>query len=105
MVWRWGAGCGGRGGGLTPGLTSADKSIMVFVCRSSPVTMLPTVRRAGVCTDGELCISSSTSRRHTPASITAWIFSFGLSDRYWGWWWGFGEGIKAAMVLESAAGV
>mmetsp|Transcript_47674 Transcript_47674/g.132295 ORF Transcript_47674/g.132295 Transcript_47674/m.132295 type:complete len:320 (+) Transcript_47674:738-1697(+) len=62
---------------------SAEKLMMICVCRSSPVTMLPTVRRAGVCTDGEWCISSSTSRRHTPASITAWIFSFGPSDRYY----------------------
>ena len=84
---------------------NAEKLMMICVCRSSPVTMLPTVRRAGVCTDGEWCISSSTSRRHTPASITAWIFSFGPSDRYWSWWWGIGVGVWAARVYEGTVGV
>mmetsp|Transcript_14788 Transcript_14788/g.59211 ORF Transcript_14788/g.59211 Transcript_14788/m.59211 type:complete len:230 (+) Transcript_14788:227-916(+) len=61
---------------------SAEKLMMICVWRSSPVTMLPTVRSAGVCTDGDGCMRSSTRRRHTPASMTAWIFSFGPSDRY-----------------------
>ena len=61
---------------------SAEQLITCCVCWSSPVTMLPAVRSAGVCTDGDGCMSSSTKRRHTPASITAWIFSFGPSERY-----------------------
>mmetsp|Transcript_17524 Transcript_17524/g.44513 ORF Transcript_17524/g.44513 Transcript_17524/m.44513 type:complete len:214 (+) Transcript_17524:601-1242(+) len=51
------------------------------VCMSSPVTMLPTVRSAGTMTGGALCMSSSTRRRHTLASITAWILSLVPSDR------------------------
>jgi hypothetical protein len=56
--------------------------MMICVCRSSPVTMLPTVRRAGVWMVAELCIRSSIKRLHTPASITAWILSLGPSERY-----------------------
>merc|ERR1719247_2979303 len=59
----------------------AEKLMMICVCRSSPVTMLPTVLRAGVCTDGDGCMSSSTNLLHTPASMTAWIFSLGPSDK------------------------
>jgi len=61
---------------------NAPQLMTICVCRSSPVTMLPTVRSAGVWTLGEGCPSSSTSRRTTPASITAWILSFVPSDRY-----------------------
>lgn len=85
---------------------------------SSPVTIFPTVRRAGMRTEGDGCLknvievqtsdvqqnrnhksqnlvqrsivwkestthsNSSTSRGHTPASITAWILSFVPSERY-----------------------
>ena len=55
--------------------------MMNWVWRSSPVTMFPTVRSAGVCTAGEGLSSNSTRRRHTPASMTAWIFSLGPSER------------------------
>mmetsp|Transcript_2162 Transcript_2162/g.6388 ORF Transcript_2162/g.6388 Transcript_2162/m.6388 type:complete len:229 (+) Transcript_2162:322-1008(+) len=75
---------------------SAEKLMMICVWRSSPVTMLPTVRSAGVWTDGLGCISSSTSRRQTPASITAWIFSFGPSERY--------ESAQHASVRTSSSG-
>mmetsp|Transcript_20263 Transcript_20263/g.56183 ORF Transcript_20263/g.56183 Transcript_20263/m.56183 type:complete len:214 (+) Transcript_20263:353-994(+) len=51
------------------------------VCMSSPVTIFPTVRRAGTITDGTLCMRSSTSRRQTLASITAWILSLVPSER------------------------
>src|SRR5205809_3558779 len=57
----------------------APQLIMTWVWTSSPVTMLPTDRRAGVCTEVDACISSSTRRRGMPASITAWILS--LEDR------------------------
>lgn len=59
-----------------------EVSRLTWVCTSSPVTMLPTARSAAETTLGWLCISSSTSRRHTPASITAWMRSFGPSDKY-----------------------
>mmetsp|Transcript_18952 Transcript_18952/g.56300 ORF Transcript_18952/g.56300 Transcript_18952/m.56300 type:complete len:228 (+) Transcript_18952:277-960(+) len=75
---------------------SAEKLMMICVCRSSPVTMLPTVRSAGVCTEGDGCMSSSTRRRQTPASMTAWIFSFGPSDRY--------ESAQHASVSTSSSG-
>jgi hypothetical protein len=52
------------------------------VWRSSPVTMLPTVRRAGMRTDGDGWSNRSTRRRQTPASITAWILSLVPSERY-----------------------
>ena len=55
--------------------------MMNCVWRSSPVTMFPTVLSAGVCTAGLGLSSSSTRRRHTPASMTAWIFSLGPSLR------------------------
>lgn len=55
--------------------------MMTCVCTSSPVTMFPTDRRAGVWTEVEACMSSSTRRRGIPASITAWILSFEPSDR------------------------
>mmetsp|Transcript_18873 Transcript_18873/g.58114 ORF Transcript_18873/g.58114 Transcript_18873/m.58114 type:complete len:205 (+) Transcript_18873:651-1265(+) len=61
---------------------SAEKLMMICVWRSSPVTMLPTVRSAGVWTEGDGCMSNSTRRRQTPASMTAWIFSLGPSDKY-----------------------
>mmetsp|Transcript_11535 Transcript_11535/g.27667 ORF Transcript_11535/g.27667 Transcript_11535/m.27667 type:complete len:200 (-) Transcript_11535:939-1538(-) len=60
---------------------STEQLITSCVWLSSPVTTLPTVRSAGVLTCGELCMSSSTRRRHTPASITAWIFSLVPSER------------------------
>ena len=60
----------------------APLATITCVCMSSPVTMLPTERSAGVCTAVDGCISRSTSRRHTPDSITAWIFSFAPSERY-----------------------
>mmetsp|Transcript_28401 Transcript_28401/g.95626 ORF Transcript_28401/g.95626 Transcript_28401/m.95626 type:complete len:202 (+) Transcript_28401:223-828(+) len=50
---------------------SAEKLMTICVCRSSPVTMLPTVRSAGVWTLGDGCMRSSTRRRQTPASMTA----------------------------------
>ena len=56
--------------------------IRTWVWISSPVTIFPTVRSAGVCTKLEGYINSSTTRRHTPASTTAWIFSFDPSERY-----------------------
>ena len=46
------------------------------------MTILPTARSAPCTTDGVACMSSSTRRRQTPASITAWILSLGPSDRY-----------------------
>mmetsp|Transcript_21094 Transcript_21094/g.42844 ORF Transcript_21094/g.42844 Transcript_21094/m.42844 type:complete len:216 (+) Transcript_21094:893-1540(+) len=61
---------------------STEQLMTSCVWLSSPVTTLPTVRSAGVLTCGDWCMSSSTSRRHTPASITAWIFSFVPSDKY-----------------------
>merc|ERR1719201_681036 len=75
---------------------SAEKLMMICVCRSSPVTMLPTVLSAGVCTDGDGCMSSSTSLLQTPASMTAWIFSFGPSERY--------ESAQHASVSTSSSG-
>mmetsp|Transcript_14385 Transcript_14385/g.35664 ORF Transcript_14385/g.35664 Transcript_14385/m.35664 type:complete len:234 (+) Transcript_14385:196-897(+) len=48
---------------------------------SSPVTMLPAVRSAGVCTEGGGWPISATTRAQMPVSSTAWIFSFGPSDR------------------------
>mmetsp|Transcript_57947 Transcript_57947/g.168024 ORF Transcript_57947/g.168024 Transcript_57947/m.168024 type:complete len:213 (+) Transcript_57947:555-1193(+) len=54
---------------------------MTCVWWSSPVTMLPTTRSAGVCTSGEVCSNNSTSRRHTPAWMTAVIRSLGPSER------------------------
>ena len=36
----------------------APEAITTWVCMSSPVTMLPTDRRAGVCTAVELCLSA-----------------------------------------------
>ena len=35
---------------------SAPQLMMTCVCRSSPVTMLPTVRSAGTSTDGDWCL-------------------------------------------------
>mmetsp|Transcript_9647 Transcript_9647/g.25635 ORF Transcript_9647/g.25635 Transcript_9647/m.25635 type:complete len:220 (-) Transcript_9647:870-1529(-) len=60
---------------------SAPLCRITCVWGSSPVTMLPTARSAGVCTSGDVCSSSSTSRRHTPALITACTRSFGPSER------------------------
>mmetsp|Transcript_25938 Transcript_25938/g.71382 ORF Transcript_25938/g.71382 Transcript_25938/m.71382 type:complete len:218 (+) Transcript_25938:260-913(+) len=54
---------------------------MTCVCWSSPVTMLPTALRAGVCTNGEVCESSSMSLWQTPAWITAVMRSLGPSER------------------------
>mmetsp|Transcript_9395 Transcript_9395/g.32692 ORF Transcript_9395/g.32692 Transcript_9395/m.32692 type:complete len:213 (+) Transcript_9395:258-896(+) len=60
---------------------SAWQLMMICVWTSSPVTMLPTVRSAGMSTAGVVCSSSSTSLRHTPASMTAWILSLVPSER------------------------
>eukprot|EP01085_Mycamoeba_gemmipara_P003287 Mycagemm_TRINITY_DN9337_c0_g1::TRINITY_DN9337_c0_g1_i1::g.3287::m.3287 type:complete len:118 gc:universal TRINITY_DN9337_c0_g1_i1:49-402(+) len=60
----------------------ADTLRIIWVWRSSPVTMFPTVRSAGVCTEYEVCMRSSTRRRQTPVSMTAWILSFWPSERY-----------------------
>lgn len=82
----------------------APAAMTTWVCRSSPVTMLPTDRRAGVWTEVELClfakngveqrrrlmcvrepatyIKRSTNRLQTPLSITAWILSLVPSERY-----------------------
>lgn len=59
----------------------APQLMITWVWTSSPVTMLPTDLSAGVWTDVEACISSSTNRRGIPASITAWILSFDPSER------------------------
>mmetsp|Transcript_11649 Transcript_11649/g.26397 ORF Transcript_11649/g.26397 Transcript_11649/m.26397 type:complete len:397 (+) Transcript_11649:621-1811(+) len=61
---------------------SAWQLMTICVCTSSPVTMFPTVRSAGMRTAALLCSRSSTRRRATPASITAWILSFVPSLRY-----------------------
>mmetsp|Transcript_151925 Transcript_151925/g.487608 ORF Transcript_151925/g.487608 Transcript_151925/m.487608 type:complete len:218 (+) Transcript_151925:185-838(+) len=60
---------------------SAPLCTITCVWWSSPVTMLPTALRAGVCTSGELCNNKSTSRLQTPARMTAVIRSLGPSDR------------------------
>mmetsp|Transcript_25248 Transcript_25248/g.71355 ORF Transcript_25248/g.71355 Transcript_25248/m.71355 type:complete len:235 (-) Transcript_25248:259-963(-) len=44
--------------------------------------MLPTVRSAGVCTAGSGLVRSSMQRTGMPASMTAWMFALGPSDRY-----------------------
>lgn len=77
---------------------------ITWVWMSSPVTILPTARKAALTILCESClvaieknawvgnfaltksakvtyIRSSTRRRQTPASITAWILSFGPSDK------------------------
>ena len=59
---------------------SAEKLMMICVCNHLR-SMFPTVCNAGVWTEGDGCMSSSTNLLHTPASMTAWIFSFGPSDR------------------------
>lgn len=82
--------------------------VLTWVCMSSPVTIFPTVRRAGISTEGDWFLksihtklrhnwhnnpfnrysrssthkSSCTNLGHTPASITAWILSFVPSERY-----------------------
>mmetsp|Transcript_2962 Transcript_2962/g.6941 ORF Transcript_2962/g.6941 Transcript_2962/m.6941 type:complete len:214 (-) Transcript_2962:1257-1898(-) len=72
---------------LWPDCRSASRQLRTLqltttcVCMSSPVTMLPTVLSAGTITDGTLCVSSSTRRRQTLASITAWILSLVPSER------------------------
>mmetsp|Transcript_18048 Transcript_18048/g.46638 ORF Transcript_18048/g.46638 Transcript_18048/m.46638 type:complete len:268 (-) Transcript_18048:483-1286(-) len=63
-------------------LGSTPQLITACVCMSSPVTMFPAVRRAGVCTLACACPMSSTMRGQMPVSRTAWIFSFGPSERY-----------------------
>mmetsp|Transcript_10454 Transcript_10454/g.21608 ORF Transcript_10454/g.21608 Transcript_10454/m.21608 type:complete len:252 (-) Transcript_10454:442-1197(-) len=63
-------------------LCRAPPCRMTCVCWSSPVTMLPTARSAGVCTSGELWFRSSMSRWQTPAWITAVMRSLGPSERY-----------------------
>ena len=52
-------------------LPNTPQLITICVCKSSPVTMFPTARSAGVCTLGDGWPSSSTSRRTTPLSMTA----------------------------------
>mmetsp|Transcript_15658 Transcript_15658/g.27075 ORF Transcript_15658/g.27075 Transcript_15658/m.27075 type:complete len:257 (+) Transcript_15658:2072-2842(+) len=44
--------------------------------------MLPTVRSAGTSTAAEWCMSNSTRRRHTPASMTLSMRSLSPSDKY-----------------------
>src|SRR3569833_929421 len=61
---------------------SAPQLMMICVWLSLLVTMLPTERSAGVCTEVEACMRSSTSLRGMPASITAWILSLDPSERY-----------------------
>ena len=56
--------------------------LLTWVWTSSPVTILPTVRRAGVWTEYCGYIKSSTKRRQTPDSMTAWIFWLDPSDKY-----------------------
>ena len=46
---------------------SAQKLMMIWVCRSSPVTMLPTVRSAGVCTEGDGCLCAVVVERSADA--------------------------------------
>lgn len=58
----------------------AFRLMMNWVWVSSPVTMLPTVRRAGVCTPEVLLPSSSTRRGATPQLSTAWMRSLGPSE-------------------------
>mmetsp|Transcript_21097 Transcript_21097/g.60192 ORF Transcript_21097/g.60192 Transcript_21097/m.60192 type:complete len:259 (-) Transcript_21097:507-1283(-) len=70
--------------------------MMNWVCKSLPVTMLPTVRSAGVWTAGDGFSSNSTKRLHTPASMTAWIFSFGPSLKY--------DSAQQASVKTSSSG-
>ena len=55
---------------------------MTWVWVSSPVTIFPTARSAAWTTFNELCIRSSTRRRHTFDSIIFCIFSLGPSLRY-----------------------
>ena len=52
-----------------------------WVWQSSPVTTLPAVRSAGVCTEAGGWPISSTMRAQMPVSRTAWIFSLGPSER------------------------
>lgn len=61
---------------------SAEQLITCCVWLSSPVTMLPAVRNAGVCTEAGGWPISSTMRMQMPVSSTAWIFSLGPSERY-----------------------
>mmetsp|Transcript_5160 Transcript_5160/g.11211 ORF Transcript_5160/g.11211 Transcript_5160/m.11211 type:complete len:420 (-) Transcript_5160:345-1604(-) len=61
---------------------SAPLLITCCVWLSSPVTMLPVVRSAGVCTDAGGWPISSTMRAQMPVSSTAWMFSLGPSERY-----------------------
>mmetsp|Transcript_3204 Transcript_3204/g.9980 ORF Transcript_3204/g.9980 Transcript_3204/m.9980 type:complete len:234 (+) Transcript_3204:444-1145(+) len=60
---------------------SALQLMTTCVCMSSPVTMLPTVRSAGMSTAGVLCMSSSTRRGQTLHCTTASILSFEPSLR------------------------
>lgn len=39
--------------------------MIIWVCRSSPVTILPTVRSAGTSTDGEVCLRPERRRIRT----------------------------------------
>uniref|UniRef100_A0A0A9FMN5 Uncharacterized protein n=1 Tax=Arundo donax TaxID=35708 RepID=A0A0A9FMN5_ARUDO len=48
---------------------------------SFPLAMLLITRRAGISTNGEEWVRSSTTRGHTPDSITAWIFSSPPPDK------------------------
>mmetsp|Transcript_15700 Transcript_15700/g.53234 ORF Transcript_15700/g.53234 Transcript_15700/m.53234 type:complete len:296 (+) Transcript_15700:655-1542(+) len=61
---------------------SALRLMICCVCTSSPVTMLPTVRSAGVCTPATCMVRSSTRRRATPVLSTAWMRSLGPSEMY-----------------------
>mmetsp|Transcript_45701 Transcript_45701/g.148557 ORF Transcript_45701/g.148557 Transcript_45701/m.148557 type:complete len:377 (-) Transcript_45701:232-1362(-) len=63
-------------------LGRAPQLITCCVWLSSPVTMLPAVRSAGVCTLAGGWPISSTIRAQMPVSSTFWILSFGPSERY-----------------------
>jgi hypothetical protein len=73
----------------------APEAITTWVCKSSPVTMFPTDRSAGVWTAVDGCLRfsygnveagraymrRSTRRLATPDSMTAWILSLVPSDK------------------------
>mmetsp|Transcript_98287 Transcript_98287/g.256776 ORF Transcript_98287/g.256776 Transcript_98287/m.256776 type:complete len:249 (-) Transcript_98287:591-1337(-) len=61
---------------------SKPQPSMAWVWLSSPVTMFPTARKAGVCTKGDWCCKSSTSRVETPELMTAAMRSLEPSERY-----------------------
>jgi hypothetical protein len=58
---------------------SAPQLMMTCVCRSSPVTMLPTVRSAGTSTDGDWCLQGQRSH------ISIQRASLANTLRGWAW--------------------